>query len=178
MTKPIRISRTEDELIEALSDNLGILGDAINKVQSGDFKFVKTIKGSLRILVHKGGTNTPLLSALAEKYSITPIIRTEGPFGIRERSLDSFLEEAGIESGTENFILKNRDLIAKGSQQEGGSHEDWAIDKDYRFARADGLLIGGLPVLTRKFIGLGKCIHTAGKKVLEEIKTVRGGSKS
>ena len=177
MQKTIRIPRNEDELVEALSDNLDLLKDAIEKAQSGDFKYIKSIKGILRILVHTAGTNKPLLIEMAKKYSIVPTIRTEGPRGMSERSLNDFLEEIGFASGTENIILKNKDLIAKGSQQEGGAHEDWDVDKDYLFAKGNGLLIGGMPPLVRKFIGMANCIRVSGLSVLQEINIVRGGSK-
>jgi hypothetical protein len=177
MPKVTRTQRSEDDLIEALSDNLSLLTDAIDRARTGDFKYIKTIKGILRILVHTSGTNRPLLIGMAKKYSVTPIVRTDGPRGISERTLDDFLEEIGFASGTENIILKNKDLIVKGSQQEGGAHEDWAIDKDYLFAKEGGLLIGGIPPLVRKFIGMANCIRVSGSNVLQEIITIRGTSK-
>lgn len=177
MQKITRIPRSEDELIQALSDNLELLRDAIKKVRSGDFKYLKSIKGILRILVHNAGTNKPLLIKLADKYSITPIIKTDGPRGIFKRSLNDFLEEIAFASGTENILLKKRDLIAKGSQQDGGAHEDWEIDKDYLFSKGDGLLIGGVPPLVRTFNGMANCIYIAGLNVLQEIGAIREASK-
>lgn len=176
MQKPNRIARNEDDLISALSDNLDLLEEAIKKSRAGDFKYIKVIKGILRVLVYTSKSNIPLLIELAKKYSVIPTIKTEGPRGVFERPLDIFLEEIGFASGTENIILKNIDLIVKGSQQEGGAHEDWDIDKDYLFSKGDGLLIGGIPPLVRKFIGMSNCIHISGVKVLKEIEAARRAS--
>ena len=174
MPKTVRVPRGEDELISALSDNLDLLRDAIEKAKSGDLKYIKSIQGILRILVHTSYTNKPLLIELAKLYSIVPVIKTDNPWGLSERPLDDYLEEIAFASGTESIELKKKDIIAKGSQQEGGAHEDWDIDKDYLFAKGEGLLIGGRPPLVLTFIGMADCIWSSGSNVLQQIERQRG----
>ena len=165
-----RIQRTDEELIQALEDHLGILRNAIDNARQGDLKFVKAIAGTLRVLVHSGGRNTPLLITLAGKYSINPTVITNEPRGVVERSLEDFLKEIAFASGTENILLSKADLIAKLSQQEGGAHEDLGIERDLHLSKGNGFLIGSMPPLARSFIGLGECIYNSGIRTLIAIR--------
>ena len=88
MSKTIREPRNEDDLLEALSDNLNLLKDAIEKAQSGDFKYIKSIKGILRILVHTGGTNKPLLIEMAKKNNVKCLALTHIRRDIRKNQMD------------------------------------------------------------------------------------------
>lgn len=166
-----KITKTDNYLINALFENLELLNDAVEKTTAGDFKYLKVIKNILRILVHRGGMNKPLLCDLAAKYSIIPMIKFDNMKGLIEFSLDDYLEDIYFISNTEGICLKNKDLIAKSSQQDGGAHEDWALDADYAFSKCNGFCLGGTPPEIRKLVNMGKLIYISGNTVLKEIKS-------
>lgn len=78
-----KIPRREEDLLEALSENLDLLNDAIEETISGNWKYLKVIKSILRILVHKGGMNKPLLIDFAKKHLLIPMAKIQDIRGAR-----------------------------------------------------------------------------------------------
>ena len=128
-----RINRSDLELKQALIDHLDILRDALEKVGSGDEKYVKIIFSELRILVINSGQNKALLLGIAKKYNIIPNVYINSPFGKKILSLEDHLKEIYFVSNTEGIRLTNADFIIKHSQQEGGAHEDWSLENEILF---------------------------------------------
>ncbi len=165
-----KVLRTEGELIKALQDQLHILKEAIERVKTGDFAYTKVIAASLRVLVLKTTKNKPLLLNLAKKYDFPLIItRDVPPFKPATISIQDLLDELYFASGTEHVKITKRELIAKSAQQEGLSHEDESLDKDYLISKPKGLYIGGLPPDVRALLGLGQCIYQAGNNLLVKL---------
>jgi hypothetical protein len=164
-----KIQRSRLELVQAFADQLHILKTAILHVKNGDDAFTKTIAGVLRILVHEAKTNKPLLINIAKEYNIVPYITTSGHKGVLQRNLNQYLDDVVYYSDTAKITLTKRQIIAKISQQEGGAHEDWAIEKDLLHARGDGILIGGRLPLVRVILGIGECILECGNEVLASV---------
>jgi hypothetical protein len=153
------------ELKQALRENLELLRESLDKVKTGDFKHIKIVFGILRILVINKGQNKALLLGLAQEHNITPMVYIDSPFGLKTLSLDKHLQDLYFASNTENIRLTNADFILKHSQQEGGAHEDWDLEKEVTFPN-NGILIGGLPPKIRKAIILGEHTHKAGVELL------------
>ncbi len=67
-----KVVRAEAELINELKEQLDLLGDAVQKVNSGDFKYAKILSSILRILVIETSTNnsSPLSSLHTFKSGI------------------------------------------------------------------------------------------------------------
>lgn len=157
--------RAEVELINELKEQLDLLEDAIQKVNSGDFKYAKILSSILRILVIENSTNKPLLFNLAEKYDYEPKAVIDSPFGIKTTSLKLHLKDLFFASGTEKIKMSNEEFIKIASQQDGGSHVDPTIDFGYQFANG-GILIGGLPPKVLKLRILASHVLRAGKELL------------
>ena len=67
-------------------------------------------------------------------------------------------------------------FIAFSSQQEGSAHEDHSIDKNYRFSKGSGMLIGGLPPDIYAIHGYGKTVYMKGVEFLQKQYPVRANS--
>lgn len=169
MANSPRIARSTSDLKQALQENLELLRESIDKLRAGDFKHVKIVFGILRILLINKGQNKPLLLGLAQKYNFTPMVYIDSPFGLKTLSLEQHLQDIYFVSNTENIKLTNADFILKHSQQEGGAHEDWALEKEIVFPN-DSILIGGLPPKIRKAIILGEHTYKAGIEFLKQFK--------
>ncbi|MBI2405556.1 hypothetical protein HYV21_00680 [Candidatus Microgenomates bacterium] len=165
-----KVVREEAELINELKEQLDLLGDAIQKVNSGDFKYAKILSSILRILVIETPTNKPLLFNLAENYNYEPRVIIDSPFGIKTTSLKLHLKDLFFASGTEKINMSNEEFIKIASQQDGGSHVDPTIDFDYQFAN-EGILIGGLPPKVLKLRILANHVLKVGKELLSVIDT-------
>ena len=161
-----RLAKTALQLVCDLKDQLGLLEDAINKVNSGDLKYSKTLAGILRILVIQTHANKPLLLDLAKKYSFNLIVTIDSPFGIKKESLEEHIKGTFFVSNTEKIHMSNEEFIKIASEQDGGSHVDSAIDFGYQFAN-EGMLIGGYPPKVLKLRILANHVLTSGKEFVE-----------
>lgn len=161
-----KVSRTREELLEELAQQLDLLKDAIIKINSGDLKYSKTIAAILRILVIQTRTNNPLLFNTASYYSFEPKVVIDSPFGVKTVSLRDHLKELYFASGTEKISMSNEEFIKIASQQDGGSHVDDEIDFGYQFSN-NGIVIGGLPPKVYKLRILGNHVLKAGNELLE-----------
>jgi hypothetical protein len=168
MDSPPRFTRNTTDLKKALKENIELLRDSIDKVKSGDTKYIKVIFALLRILVIEKGKNKALLLGLADKFKIVPMVYLDVPFGPTTMPLKEHLQGLYFASATEKIKLTNTDFILKHSQQEGASHEDWALEKEVTFPNK-GILIGGLPPKVRKAVILGEHVYKTGIDLLGKI---------
>ncbi|MBU0998431.1 hypothetical protein KJ570_02805 [Patescibacteria group bacterium] len=165
-----KVKKTQEQLVIDLKEQIGLLEDAIQKVNSGDFKYSKTLSGILRILVIKTPTNKPLLFSLAQEYGFMPKVVIDSPFGIKTTSLKKHLKALFFASGTEKISISNEEFIKIASQQDGGSHVDPEIDFGYQFAN-EGILIGGFPPKVLKLRILANHVLKVSKELLSAIET-------
>jgi hypothetical protein len=165
-----KVLKTQTQLINELQEQIDLLSEAIQKVNSGDFKYSKTLSSILRILVIRNPTNEPLLFNLSQKYNFEPKVVIDSPFGIKTTTLKEHLQDLFFASGTEKIQMSNEEFIKIASQQDGGSHVDSEIDFGYQFAN-EGVLIGGLPPKVLKLRILASHVFKAGKELLSEIET-------
>ncbi len=163
-----KIPKTQFQLITELREQLELLDEAIEKVISGDFKYIKTLSSILRILVIETKTNRPLLLDLSKEFNFEPKVVIDSPFGIKTQSLRDHLKELYFASGTEKIEMSNEQFIKLASQQDGGSHVDPGTDSGYLFAN-DGILLGGLPPKVLKLRILASHVSKAGKELLSKI---------
>lgn len=163
-----KIIRAKVELINELKEQLNLLEEAIKKVNSGDFKYTKTLSSILRILVIKTPSNKPLLFNLAQAYNYEPMVIIDSPFGIKTMPLKVHLKDLYFASGTEKIKMSNEEFIKIASQQDGGSHFDPTIDFGYQFSNK-GILIGGLPPKVLKLRILANHVLKAGSELLSVI---------
>lgn len=165
-----KISRTDQELINALQDQLHILKEAIDKVKIGDFAFAKVIAAVLRVLVIKTTKNKPLLLNMSKKYNFPLIIKRDVPsFKNSTILIQDMLNDLYFASNVNNVRMTNREFITNFAQQQGLSHEDTSLDRDFVISKSTGFLWGGLPAETRGIVGLGECVHRAGSGLLTEL---------
>ena len=141
-------------------------------MNSGDFKYTRTLSSILRILVIKTPKNKPLLFNLAEKYNYEPTVVIDSPFGIKKVPLKSHLKDLFFSSGTEKIKMSNEEFIKIASQQDGGSHVDPKIDFGYQFANK-GILIGGLPPKILKLRILANHVLKSGKEFFSLVESKR-----
>jgi|GEM_PF-6213161 len=160
-----KIVKTSKQLVNELRDQLSLLEDDIQKVNSGDLKYSKALSGILRTLVIKTPTNRPLLFDLAKEYGFEPNVVIDSPFGIKKQTLEEHLKELFFASNTEKIRMTNEEFIKIASQQDGGSHVDPTIDFGYQFAN-EGILIGGLPPKVLKLRILANHVLKAGKELM------------
>jgi hypothetical protein len=163
-----KIKRTKKELIVELNEQLNLLEEAIQKVKSGDFKYVRNLASILRILVIKTKTNTPLLFYLSDIYSIELNVVIDSPFGVKKQTLKDHLKKLYFASGTEGIRMNNEDFIKIASQQDGGVHVDHQIDFGYSFSNS-GVLLGGLPPKVYKLRILASHVLNAGRDLLSKL---------
>ncbi|MDO8577163.1 MAG: hypothetical protein Q7R82_02355 [Candidatus Daviesbacteria bacterium] len=165
-----KILKTQAQLENELQVQVDLLGEAIQKVNSGDFKYAKTLSSILRILVVRTPTNAPLLFNLSQKNNFEPKVVIDSPFGVKTTTLEKHLQDLFFASGTKKIQMSNEEFIKIASQQDGGSHVDSEIDFGYQFAN-EGILIGGLPPKVLKLRILASHVFKAGKELLSVIET-------
>lgn len=163
-----KIAKTHKQLVNELKDQLSLLEDDIQKINSGDLKYSKALSGILRILVIETPTNKPLLFDLAKEHGFEPGVTIDSPFGIKKQTLREHLKELFFASNTEKIRITNEEIIKIASQQDGGSHVDSTIDFGYQFAN-EGMLIGGLPPKVLKLRILANHILKSGKELMAVI---------
>ena len=117
-----KVAKTHAQLINELKDQLSLLDDSIQKINSGDLKYSKALSGILRILVIETSTNRPLL------------------------------KELFFASNTEKIRMTNEEFVKIASQQDGGSHVDPTIDFGYQFANEGILIEGLPPKVLKLII--------------------------
>lgn len=163
-----KVVKTQAQPVNDLKEQISLLEEAVQKVNSGDFKYSKTLSAILRILVIETHTNKPLLFNLAQKYNFEPKIAIDSPFGIKTAPLKEHLKDIFFASGTEKISMSNEEFIKIASQQDGGSHVDSEIDFGYQFAN-EGILIGGLPPKILKLRILANHVLRTSKELLSVI---------
>jgi len=155
-----RVKRDMSDLLDSLRRHVKLLREYYRQVfEEDDRDYVGDLVGKLRLLVHEGGRNTPLLLSLMDHLGVDIPITLGGPPikcppGHPEAgdkiSLRRFLSLTayGIQTPTKGYVeLSKKDLIRIWSQQAGAAHEDWELDEELASAREMGLFIGGLPAL-------------------------------
>lgn len=165
-----KVAKTHAQLINELKDQLSLLDDSIQKINSGDLKYSKALSGILRILVIETSTNRPLLFDLAKEYGFEPDVVIDSPFGIKKQTLREHLKELFFASNTEKIRMTNEEFVKIASQQDGGSHVDPTIDFGYQFANED-ILIGGLPPKVLKLRILANHVLKSGKELIAIIES-------
>mgnify|MGYP001561094184 CR=1 FL=1 len=165
-----KVAKTHAQLINELKDQLSLLDDSIQKINSGDLKYSKALSGILRILVIETSTNRPLLFDLAKEYGFEPDVVIDSPFGIKKQTLREHLKELFFASNTEKIRMTNEEFVKIASQQDGGSHVDPTIDFGYQFAN-EGILIEGLPPKVLKLRILANHVLKFGKELIAIIES-------
>ncbi len=160
-----KIKRDLNELIVELKEQIGLLEEAIDKVNSGDHKYSKSLSAILRILVMETKTNKPLLFKIAKHFNYEPTVTIDSPFGIKTKALKIHLKDIYFASGTEKLSLTNEEFIKIAAQQDGGAHVDSEIDFSYHFSNR-GISIGGLPPKVLKLRILSSHVLKTAKDLL------------
>jgi hypothetical protein len=148
-----RLDRSEEEVFHRLRINLDLLREHSGKAfGEGEEGYLGEVAGKLRVLVHEGRSNQPLLLGLLDKLdcldaiSITidgPPIRPPRPPDLPQEigwavpgdrlNLRQYMTLAGcavkLPSTGELCWLSHADAVKLWAEQTGAAHEDWALDE-------------------------------------------------
>lgn len=168
-----RVPKSDADLTRALIHHLHLVNDAIREIQNGSERYVKVLAAVLRVLVHKGGSNKPLLFVLATKARFRPLVHLRCPEkGAYSEPLKKHLKKvAFVSTRLRGIRLTNAQVIAKAAQQEGLAHEDAFYDEDYAALAVgspfdDSTPADWPPPVARILIPLGTHVVRAGSDLL------------
>lgn len=175
--------RDLDEMVDRLKAQLRILQSHCQRAFiEKNQDFVGEVATKLRLLLRRKGANTPLLFAVAEKFSFPlmvtvpprPIKREQTPSGTF--SFEEHLEHCGYiyrsDAGNIEYVSLMK-LILVYCEKMGGAHEDWQFGEWGRLAASSEFTINDLTPHAHQIKYCADVTLDLGKKLLLTIEALK-----